>query len=273
MKIICGLWTALLLTSVSAQAQETNQPLWEVGVFGGVGSTPAYPASSDRAGRAIVLPFLIYRGEIFRADNSGIGARLLRTDDLEVDVGFSASLPASSDAIPARRGMPDLGTLVEFGPRLKWTLARPAPASRLRLELPLRSVLELNGGVRGQGVAFEPTLVYETRDAINGWGLSTSASLVLGDSKLNGYFYGVDAQYATTARPVFDARAGLIATRIALATSKSLTPDVRVFGFVRYESYAGAANQQSPLYVNANGTAIGIGLAWTLGRSDTRVRD
>jgi len=263
----------MLGATFSVHAQEAGLPLWEIGVFGGVASTPAYPASSDRASRALVLPFLVYRGEIFRSDSSGIGARLLRTENLELDVGFSASLPASSDSIPARRGMPDLGTLVEFGPRLKWTLARPAPTTRLRLELPLRSVLELNAGVRGQGVAFEPTLVYESRDAINGWGLSTGVSLVYGDSKLNGYFYGVDAQYATAARPAFDAQAGLIATRIALATSKSLTPDVRVFGFVRYESYAGAANQQSPLYVNANGAAVGIGLAWTLGRSDTRVRD
>ena len=169
--------------------------------------------------------------------------------------------------------MPDLGTLIEFGPRLKWTLTRPTPTSRLRLELPLRAVLEFNGGVREQGMAFEPSLTHETRDIGGGWRLSTSGSLVYGDSKLNGYFYGVDKQYVTQQRPAFDAQAGLIAARLGFATSKSLTPDVRVFGFVRFESYADAANRQSPLFLNSTGSVIGIGMNWTVGRSASRVSE
>jgi outer membrane scaffolding protein for murein synthesis (MipA/OmpV family) len=167
--------------------------------------------------------------------------------------------------------MPDLGALVEFGPRLKWTLARPTPTSRLRLELPLRAVLEINGGLREQGMAFEPSLIHESRDVGDGWSLSTTGSLVYGDRRLNGYFYGVEQQYVGLQRPAFDAQAGLIATRLGFATSKSLTPDTRVFGFVRFESYAGAANRQSPLSLNTTGTAIGVGMNWTLGRSAVRV--
>jgi outer membrane scaffolding protein for murein synthesis (MipA/OmpV family) len=215
----------------------------------------------------------VYRGAIFRADNSGVGARVLRTDDVELDVGFAGSLPASSNSIAVRQGMPDLGTLIEFGPRLKWTWARPTPSSRLRLELPLRAVLEFNGGVREQGMAFEPTLVHESRDVGGGWSLSTSASLVLGDAKLNRYFYGVDKQYVTPQRPAFDAQAGLIATRLGFSTTKKLSQDLRVFGFVRLESYNGAANRESPLFLNSTGTAIGFGLNWTLGRSESRASD
>lgn len=268
-------WVAATMTvaALPAQAQNAGQPLWEAGVFAGVATTPAYPGSADRSSRALVLPLLIYRGEILRADNSGIGARLFRTDDVEFDVGFSGSLPASSDAIAARRDMPDLGTLVEFGPRVKWTVARPTPTSRLRLDLPLRTVLEFNGGVRTQGIAFEPTLTHEIRDVGAGWGLSTSASLIFGDSKLNSYFYGVEPKYATVARPAYDARAGFISTRLALATSKKLTPDLLLFGFLRYESYAGSANQQSALFLNNSGTSVGIGLTWTLARSESRARD
>ncbi len=273
MKTSLTLSASLLLATLSAHAQDTGLPLWEVGVFAGVASTPAYPGSSDRSWRGLVLPVLVYRGDIFRADNSGIGARVLRTDNLELDIGFSGSLPASSDSIAPRRGMPDLGTLVEFGPRLKWTLTRPTPTSRLRLELPWRAVLEFNGGAREQGMAFEPSLIHEARDVGGGWALSTTGSLVYGDRKLNSYFYGVDQQYAGLQRPAFDAQAGLIATRLGFATSKSLTTDVRVFGFVRFESYAGAANRQSPLFLNTTGTAIGIGMNWTLGRSASRVPD
>ncbi|UUZ50428.1 hypothetical protein LP420_11485 [Massilia sp. B-10] len=56
----CALLCALPL---AVQAQEL--PLWEVGVLGGTASTPAYPGSSDRSTRSLVLPFLIYRGKVF----------------------------------------------------------------------------------------------------------------------------------------------------------------------------------------------------------------
>jgi outer membrane scaffolding protein for murein synthesis (MipA/OmpV family) len=127
--------------------------------------------------------------------------------------------------------------------------------------------------VREQGVAFEPTLIYENRDVGGGWSMSTSGSLVYGDSKLNGYFYGVDKQYAFLQRPAFDAQGGLIAARLGFSTSKKMNQDLRVFGFVRFESYAGATNRDSPLFLAANGAGIGVGLNWTLGRSASRVPD
>jgi outer membrane scaffolding protein for murein synthesis (MipA/OmpV family) len=46
-----------------------------------------------------------------------------------------------------------------------------------------------------------------------------------------------------------------------------VTPDVRVFGFVRYDSYAGAANRDSPLMKRHSGASAGIGFTWTLRRS------
>lgn len=263
-----------LMASHSAlSAQEAGLPLWEAGLVAGAISTPAYPASSDRSSRVLVLPFLIYRGEVLRSDRSGIGARLAHTDDYEFDVGFSAALPASSNDVAARQNMPDLGTLLEFGPRMKVTLARPSEGSRVRLIVPVRTVLEFNSGVRGQGIAFEPELVYETRDRSHGWNLSASASLVWGDSQLNQYLYGVSPAYATPARPAYEAQSGLIASRLGLGTSTQLGKDVRVLGFVRYENYAGSANRNSPLFVQSNGISYGLWLTWTLGRSEARARD
>lgn len=267
-RAVWALLGSCVALAAHAQEQEQGLPLWEVGVFAGGFSAPAYPASSERSTRALVLPTLIYRGEVFRSDRGGVGARLLRTDSTELDIGFAASLPASSQDIPARQGMPDLGTLIEFGPRLKGTLARPSPGSRLVYELPLRTVLEINNGVRNQGFAMEPELSYEVRGA--GWRLSTSASLVLGDSQLNQYFYGVPANLATAQRPAYTAQAGLIATRLTLSASRDLGPDVRVYAYVRAESYAGSANATSPLYQQTTGTSAGLGLRWTLGRSATQ---
>jgi MipA family protein len=270
MKKILVLGASLLSAALTVQAQEAGLPLWEIGVFAGTASTPSYPGASDRSARTLVLPYLIYRGEVLRMERSGVGARLVHTDDVEFDVGFNASLPSNSQDTSTRQGMPDLGTLVEFGPRLKVTLARPAPGQRLRLDLPLRAVLEIHSGVRQQGAVFEPELRYEARDIGAGWSLSSAASVVLGDQKLNRYFYEVAPQFVTAARPAYEARPGLIATRLTFNTTKEINPDVRVFGQVRLESYAGAANQDSPLNVRSSGVSVGIGLAWTLGRSESR---
>ena len=273
MKISLAIGLGLLTTSIFAQAQDSTLPLWEAGMLGGFASTPSYPAASDRATRAIVLPYLIYRGEVLRADRDGIGARVVHTTDVELDVGFAASLPSRATDNVARTGMTDLGTLLEFGPRLKWTLARPTATSRVRLELPMRGVLEFNSGLNAQGLVVEPELIYETRDVLAGWGFSASSSLVWGDRRLNNFFYGVSPQFATAARPVYDAQSGLIASRLSLSTSRHFGDDLRLFAFVRLESYAGAANQDSPLHLQSSGTSVGLALAWTLGRSEQRARN
>jgi outer membrane scaffolding protein for murein synthesis (MipA/OmpV family) len=262
-----------LLATGATQAQERALPLWEAGVFAGVASTPAYPGSSDRSQRALAVPFFIYRGEVLRADRGGIGARVMRTDDLEFDVGFAASLPANSKNVTARAGMPDMGTLIEFGPRLKMTLAKPTAGSRWKLELPVRTVLEFSGGMSRQGWAAEPEVSYESRDLVAGLNLSANASLVFGDRSLNQYFYSVAPRFASPTRPTFDAKAGLIATRLGLSLSKEINADLRVFGFLRYDSYAGTANLNSPLHLNASGSSAGLGLTWTFGRSTELARN
>lgn len=247
-------------------------PLWELGVFAGAVGTPAYPASEQRSGLVTALPVLIYRGEVFRAERGSIGARLVHTADTEFDIGFSGSLPASSNDVTLRKNMPDLGTLVEFGPRIKTVLARPDGHSQIRLELPLRTVLEWQGGIRSQGWAAEPELLWETRAPGSAWRFTTSAGLVFGDASLNQYFYGVTAAQATATRTAYDAAPGLIAARLSVSASRALTRDVRVFGFVRGESYTASANAASPLHARDSDYAAGVGLTWMLARSQERAR-
>jgi len=250
-----------------AHAQEGGLPLWEAGLVGGAYVSPAYPGSTERLSVATALPYLIYRGNVLRIDRKGLEARLVHQDNFEVDIGLAGSLPASSKDIAVRAGMADLGTLLEFGPRARWVVARPTPTSRIQVELPLRQVLEFNGGIHGQGVVFEPRLSYETRDWGDGWRGSVSASLVFGDRRLNEYFYSVPSEFVTTFRPAYEAKAGLLASRITVDSAKNLTPDVRVFGFFRYDNYEGAANSSSPLMQRSNGISSGVVLAWIWGRS------
>jgi outer membrane protein len=267
---------ALVLACAGASGDppaESNLPLWEAGIGAGGVTTPAYPGAKTHSSRGLALPFLLYRGEILRSDQQGIGARLVNTDQLQFDIGFAASLPAHSEDVAARRGMPDLGTLIEFGPRIKYRLLDIDRDSRLRFELPLRTVIEARGGVRGQGWTLEPRLVYETRPSWAPWTLEAYLGAVFGNEKINRYFYEVQPQYALPDRPAYHADSGLLLTRLGMFGTYRVNTDVRLFGFVRYESYAGAANRDSPLMKRAVGTSAGFGLAWTLGRSTERAHD
>lgn len=271
--VSAGAWLLFLSAAGAAGQARRDLPLWEALVGAGGVTTPAYPGADTNSSRALALPFVIYRGEILRSDQSGIGARLLRTDAVEFDVGFAASLPASSEDVDARAGMEDLGALVEFGPRVKVKLADLDERTRLRFELPLRAVIEARGGLRHQGWTLEPRLLYERRETDGGWYFEAQLAAVFGDRGINRYFYEVRPIEATPTRPAYQADAGLVLLRTGLFAARKLNPDLRFFGFVRLESYAGAANRDSPLHQQSTGASAGFGFAWTLARSKTRASD
>jgi MipA family protein len=265
------------IAAAQAERAERDLPLWEAGIGAAGFSLPAYPGADERSNRALVLPYLLYRGKVLRADQNGVGARLLNTDKLEFDVGFAGSLPAHSNDVEARRGMPDLGTLVEFGPRVKYKFVDLGERGRLRFELPLRAVIEARSGLRRQGWTMEPRLVWEKReqrsDGAARWTVEAQLGAVFGDARINRYFYDVQPQYASLARPAYQADAGLLLVRTGLFGTWRLDPDLRMFGFVRVETYSGAANRDSPLMKKNTGTSAGIGFAWTFARSRERARE
>lgn len=261
-------------TADAAAQPASTQPLWEFGVFAAGGRQPAYPGASTDVSRGLVLPYVVYRGPLLRIDRGSAALRALKTPSFELDVGFSGSLGSSSNDVPARRGMPDLGTLVEFGPRLNWTLNPDAPPAdgRWRVELPLRGVFDLSDDFAHRGLAFEPSLNYGRRTR-GGLGYGVGVGAVWGDRRLADTLYGVAPAFATTGRPAYTADSGLIAWRLSASLTRSLSPDWRVFAFGRYDSVSGAANQDSPLVQRRGGASVGIGLAYTWLRSERRAAD
>lgn len=266
--------TCILVCSV-AGAHATaapSLPLWEAGVIGGGVSMPAYPASDERSARGIVFPYLVYRGKVFRSDESGLLARILRTERMELDLGFAASLPARSGSIDARAGMPNLGALGEVGPRLKVKIGPPA-TTQVQFELPVRAVIEARGGLHKRGWTAEPRLTWGAEDASKRLAYGTSFSAVFGDRSINRYFYEVEPQFATPARPAYAADNGLILVRLGASANYKLTRDLRVYGYLRAESYADSANRDSPLHRKSHGYAGGIAVAWIMGRSSRPAAD
>lgn len=261
---------AALLTSVSAgQAWAQGAPLlprWEAGGFGLAVSQQAYPGSDQQVQRTLLLPYVVYRGEVLRADRGNAGLRAFKADAFELDLGASAALGSSSRQIEARRGMADLGTLIELGPRLRWTLQRQADGSIWRLDLPLRSVHSLNDGLQRKGTTFEPELKWQGPLG-RGFFLNTGLSAVLADQQLAQTFYGVEAAQATPNRPAYSARAGLLTVRLAGALAWRVAPDWNAFTYARLDSVSGAANEASPLVRQTLGVSAGVGLSYVWRRS------
>ena len=104
-------------------------------------------------------------------------------------------------------------------------------------------------------------------------GYSTSLGLVFGDERLADTFYGVAPAFATAARPAYKAQSGLIMSRVSVNLFQNVTPNLRVFGFARLTSVDGAANPSSPLVKQTTGSTVGIGLVYTLARSETLATD
>lgn len=247
-----------------------RQPLWEAGVFAVGGSQQAYPGASQRVNSGIVLPFLVYRGSVLRAEQGTAGLRALQTPTTELDIGVAGSFGSSASRSPVRRGLPDIGTLIEFGPRLRWKLGTAPWGGGFSAALPARGVFDVSDGFRFKGTAVEPVLAWGDRAA--GWSYGVSASLLLGDRHLGDTFYGVAPAYATATRPAWEARAGLIATRLSVNASRGLGRDWRVFTYARVDTVEGAANRRSPLVDQRTGVSAGLGLSWTWLRSDEPAR-
>ncbi len=252
--------------------KRADLPLWELGVAAGVISQQAYPGANEQVRRTPVLPYVVYRGKVLRADDEGAGLRAVRTESFELDVSFAGSLSSGGKSLQAREGMQRLPTLVEFGPVARWFLNGRDATDRVSVELPLRGVFEARDLSRHRGMSLEPELSLDRRGK-GGWGYGLSAGLLVGDARLGSTYYAVAPGEVLPDRAAYQAKAGLIAWRLKGGVSRQLTPDVRLFAFGRVDSVAGAANRASPLVRQTTGASIGIGLTYTLTRSAARAND
>jgi outer membrane scaffolding protein for murein synthesis (MipA/OmpV family) len=240
-------------------------PLWEIGLVGIAAYQPAYPGSDQDLARVRVLPFGIYRGSLLRADGNGIGLRAFRSPRFEWDVSGSGSFGSSANKVHIREGMPSIGTLLEIGPALKVNLGDLVDPKRDRhltaLEIPVRAVFDVSDGFAHRGWTFEPRLSH-TAWTGQSFALVVSASTLFANRSLNHLYYGVDAPYATPDRPAYDARAGLIATRLSASLRHRINSTLRLQYFAQLETVRGAANEASPLVRSKQDAGIGVSLLW-----------
>jgi len=241
----------------------TAKPLWEAGLGLGALRMPHY-RGSDQAHRWLVpVPYLVYRGRIFRADREGARLLLFDSDRVDVDFSLAAAAPAQSRDNRARAGMADLPATVEFGPMANVLLARGG-GWRLDLRLPVRSVFGIGSRPRTLGWSVSPALKLDAGSG--GFEGSLQAGPLWGSGKLHRHFYGVAPAEATPSRPAYRAGAGAAGWQ-ATATLSRTTPTGWVGLFARRDSVAGAAFEPSPLVRSRTQWSAGVAVSWILWRS------
>jgi len=252
-----------------------EEPLWEIGLVGGGGWLPDYPASDQNHINGIALPYAIYRGEFFRVGD-GDGPRGLFVDVpwLELNVGMDAAFPVDSNNNNAREGMDDLDYLLEAGPKLIVKLLPSNPLNELDLSLAFRSVFSTDfSNLRYQGVTLTPGITYR-RNEVFGTDLEAIAGLngIFGFDDYNDYFYEVRERDVQENRPRFRANQGYVGSEITLGLSWGATDRIQIFGGTQIGVWSGSANEESPLFRDKTTLAIGGGMRWTFFASDQTVR-
>lgn len=251
-----------------------QKPVWEAGIGGGYLSSFDYPGSKDPNTAQFALPFFIYRSEIFRVGDGGVGAVAVERPRLKVDISFGGALNAESEPDSVREGMPDLDLLFEFGPRLQYRLYEKQgdADSRIRLDWDskIRAVVGTDfKGVRAQGFVFSTGLAFRQKAIIGDKvDLVVNADITFGDQRYNDNFYTVTSDFANPQRASYKAKPGYVESRIFLGLGIRPTPTLRIFTGVALFSFANSANEASPLFETDTSTQYAVGLAWAPFRSN-----
>lgn len=266
---------ALLITGAIAlpACYADTRPLWELGAGVSALRMPDYRGSAVTNLHVLPVPYLVYRGEILKADQGGLRGLLFDSERLEVNVSLNGTLPALSDDNPARRGMDRLRPTAEIGPTADFHLWRSADRrTRLDLRLPVRAAITVDTDPRHIGWLFSPNLILEARDprGLRGWNFSIQAGPYFNDREYNAYFYSVRPGEATPARPAFDAAGGYSGTQ-AMMTLTRRFPRYWVGAYVRYDTLAGVVYDDSPLIERKHAMAGGLAVSRILGESSRRV--
>ena len=261
---------ALGLAGATAESCADQLPLWEVGVSLAAVDFPDYRGADQRTGYVLPLPFLVYRGDVFKVDRDGVRGLFFKTDAVELDISLNASIPVKSEDNRARQGMPDLDPTLEIGPTLNLTLYRgPTGKSATRLRLPVRGVIATDfRHAQWEGVVFQPQLTLDVHQLtpLSGWRVGVAAGPMFGDSRYNGYYYNVPPAFATPSRPAYTAPAGYAGTQLTLSTSRRF-PSFWVGAFARWDGLNGAVFEQSPLVKRHQAFSFGLAVSWVFKRS------
>ena len=268
----CGTLPAALLAMCWAMpVLPKEEPLLEYGLGVGAVAFEDYRGSNSSHVYPLPIPYLVYNGKFLKADRAGVRGTLLDQDRVELNLSFTATTPVRNDR--ERNGMPDLRSTVELGPSLELHLLRSADARiKFDLRMPLRAAFTVEASPRMIGWTFTPRFNLDVADPLGlpGWNVGLLVGPLFADRRYHDYFYTVAPQYATAARPAYQAVGGYAGTQAISSLSKRF-PHFWVGAYMRYDTLSGAAFVDSPLVQRKSYWSAGFGISWMIHRSSTMV--
>ncbi len=258
--------TAATATTASTQENENSEaessqeqlPLWELGLGLGGLHQPYYVGTDQTRTFAFPVPVPVYRGRVFKSDDDGMRAELIKDQRFKLDLSLDFNLAVDSSDVDLRQGMDDIGSLLQIGPSLQFKLGGGAQDEWL-LNLPVRANLEFDDGIDGAGYTFAPNLTYFNhftwRD--KPWRAGVAIGPQFGSKDYQNTYYGVAPEFATPERPEFEADSGYSGSRLLLSL-RSKDKDRLWVWFLRYENISGASFEDSPLVETSDGLSVGF---------------
>ncbi len=270
-----AVFAATILATSPAAAREL--PLWEAGGgFTGL-ALPDYRGSSQVRGYVFPFPYFNYRGDLFKFERERLRGRIFGSDFVELDFSLNGSPPIKSENNDARTGMRDLDATAEIGPALRLNLYKSRDGRHeTTLRLPLRAAVATEfAHVHRIGYTFTPAIGYDVREVSifgsRGWNVGGFASWLYGSAKYHDYFYTVTSAEAIAGRPAYTAGSGSGGWQ-ATATISKRFDKWWIGGFIRYDTVAGAAFEQSPLVKRTANVYGGFAIAWIFAESKSMVQ-
>ena len=243
--------------SLSQQETVTDKAHWEFG--GGFGTLiiDHYLGSDESESYTAPLPYIVYDGDFLKADRKGVRGVFYQTDKVEFNLSLKVNLPVDSDDNKARESMPDLDPLLEIGPAFKYALYQGKVRDQtLSFQLAFRAAFSFDQWqANHQGWIVNPSLNFS--HTADNWQWNMGVGPIFAERQYQQYFYQVKPQFETLSRSRYQAKKGLIATRLSSNVSFELD-DWRFGGFVQYYNLNSAANLDSPLVNSQNNFNLGI---------------
>ena len=262
---------ALLLSHNVALANNSQKPLWELGVLGGYVSWPHYMGSDQRYSLPVAIPYVVYRGERLRVNRDGVRGLLWSGSRFALDLGLSFNPMVKSADSKARAGLPDLELSGEIGPRLLMLIYRSESEWQTVFRIPYRFVGDIKGS--SSGWTMEPNILISSNADIGGVGGYLNFGLLYGSQKYNDTYYGVANIYQTSDRPAYTAPEGLHSLFTTIGLKFRATQDLSMGFYAKSRFLDVGVLKESPLVREPNDYSLGLWLAWSLWEHKQKASD
>lgn len=273
-RVITGLLAVAALAATTFRCHAMHLPLWEFGLGAGVLNAPHYRGSKTAENIYLPIPYVIYRGDIFKIDREGIRSELFASDRINLDISLAGNIPVPESDDSARAGMPGLDPLVEIGPELEFKLWNTRDDDKaLFVNLPYRLVFSVGNPIMEyQGWSLSPYIEFKLKDERPSSLMRYSVSVgpVWAGSKYHNYFYEVAPEFVTPRREAYRTDSGYSGSRITVSVARNTRQYFMGF-FARYDFLDNAEFIDSPLVETENYFIFGVAFSWIFTSSSERV--